>query len=109
MGVLPVGAPAPAVSRTQEEPSAPVETEEQVVHSLAEDSVEARDGLVTLPAVIARADLTRQLLRAWAKAGISFQGLTMIVVNGKFVGYAAFDTVKDSNRAAEILADLGTH
>ena len=41
-------------------------------------------------------------------AGISLQGLTMAVVKNKFVGYAAFDTVNDANRAAQILADLGT-
>ena len=54
------------------------------------------------------AGLAHKLTRSWAKAGISFHELTMIVMNGKFVGYAAFDTVADSNRAAEILADLGT-
>ena len=31
----------------------------------------------------------------------------MAVLGGKFVGYAAFDTVDDANRAAQILADLG--
>src|SRR5262245_3872102 len=55
------------------------------------------------------AGLANRLTQEWAKAGISFQGLSMVVMNGKFVGYAAFDTVHDSNRAAEILADLGTH
>jgi len=29
------------------------------------------------------------------------------VLGDKFVGYAAFDTVTDANRAAQILADLG--
>ena len=32
----------------------------------------------------------------------------MAVLGGKFVGYAAFDSVQDANRAAQILADLGT-
>src|SRR5262245_16681079 len=53
--------------------------------------------------------LAHRLTQQWALAGISFQGLSMVVMNGKFVGYAAFDTVSDSNHAAEILADLGTH
>ncbi|HLW66264.1 MAG TPA: amino acid-binding ACT [Gemmataceae bacterium] len=53
--------------------------------------------------------LAHRLTQAWALAGISFQGLTMAVMNGKFVGYAAFDTIGDSNKAATILADLGTH
>ena len=39
-------------------------------------------------------------------AGISLQGLTMAVVGNKFVAYAAFDTVNDANRAAQIVADL---
>jgi predicted amino acid-binding ACT domain protein len=56
-----------------------------------------------------QAGLAFKLTREWARAGISFHELTMVVMNGKFVGYAAFDTINDSNRAAEILADLGTH
>ena len=31
----------------------------------------------------------------------------MSVLATKFVGYASFDSVTDSNRAAKILADLG--
>ncbi len=42
----------------------------------------------------------------WAVAGINLQGLTMAVLNDKFVGYAAFDTVHDANRAAQIVADM---
>ncbi len=30
----------------------------------------------------------------------------MAVMGGRFVGFAAFDTVNDANRAAQILADL---
>jgi hypothetical protein len=41
----------------------------------------------------------------WAEAGISFQGLTLAVVGDKFIGYAAFDTVNDANKAAQILAE----
>jgi hypothetical protein len=53
------------------------------------------------------AGLAHKLTQQWAIAGISLQGLTMAVLGGKFVGYAAFDTVEDANRAAQILADLG--
>jgi hypothetical protein len=35
------------------------------------------------------------------------QGLMMSVLGEKFVGYASFDSVADSNRAAAILGDLG--
>ena len=48
------------------------------------------------------------LAQAWVIAGISFQGLTMAVLGDKFVGYAAFDSVADANRAAQILADIGS-
>jgi len=54
------------------------------------------------------AGLAHHLTQQWAIAGISLQGLTMAVLRDKFVGYAAFDTVQDANRAAQILADLGT-
>jgi hypothetical protein len=53
------------------------------------------------------AGLGHRLTQQWALAGISLQGLTMAVLSGKFVGYAAFDSVHDANRAAQILADLG--
>jgi len=53
------------------------------------------------------AGLAHRLTQQWELAGISLQGLMMAVVNGKFVGYVAFDTVHDANQAAQILADLG--
>jgi hypothetical protein len=54
------------------------------------------------------AGLAHRLTQAWAMAGISMEGLTMAVLAGKFVGFAAFDSVADANKAAQILADLGT-
>lgn len=54
-----------------------------------------------------QAGLAHRLTQQWAIAGISFHELTMAVIHNKFVGYAAFDTVADANRAAQILADLG--
>jgi hypothetical protein len=55
-----------------------------------------------------QAGLAHRLTQQWALAGINLQGLTISVIGGKFVGYAAFDTVEDVNRAAQILADLGS-
>lgn len=49
-----------------------------------------------------------RLTQAWEMAGINLHGLVMSVINGKFVGYATFDTVADANKAATILAELGT-
>jgi hypothetical protein len=53
------------------------------------------------------AGLAHRLTQRWALAGINLQGLTLAVLGRKFVGYAAFDTVDDANKAAQILADLG--
>ena len=50
------------------------------------------------------AGLTHHLTQKWALANISFHGLTMAVLGDKFIGYIAFDTVDDANRAA---ADSG--
>jgi hypothetical protein len=52
------------------------------------------------------AGLAHHVTQQWAMAGISLQGLTMAVLGNKFIGYAAFDTVNDANRAAQIVADL---
>jgi hypothetical protein len=68
---------------------------------------------VTYPVVIRvegdnKAGLAHRLTHEWALAGISFQGLTMAVVNERFVGYAAFDNSADANKAATILANIGS-
>jgi hypothetical protein len=55
-----------------------------------------------------RTGLGGRLTQAWEIAGINLHGLVMSVIGGKFVGYATFDSVADANRAATILAELGT-
>jgi hypothetical protein len=55
------------------------------------------------------AGLAHRLTQQWALAGINIQGLTLAVLGDKFVGYVAFDSVADANRAAQILAELGSH
>jgi hypothetical protein len=55
-----------------------------------------------------RAGLAARLTREWALADISFTGLTMTVLDSKFIGYAAFDNPADANKAATILAQIGT-
>lgn len=52
--------------------------------------------------------LSGRLTQAWELAGINLHGLVMSVLNGRFVGYVTFDTAADGNRAATILAELGT-
>jgi len=55
-----------------------------------------------------RAGLAARLTKEWALADISFTGLTMTAMGTKFIGYAAFDTPADANKAATILAQIGT-
>ncbi len=55
-----------------------------------------------------RAGLAGRLTQEWEKAGINLHGMVMAVHDSKFVGYVTFDTVSDANRAATILAELGT-
>jgi hypothetical protein len=55
-----------------------------------------------------RTGLGGRLTQAWEMAGINLHGLVMSVIGGKFVGYATFDSVADANKAATILAELGT-
>jgi hypothetical protein len=69
------------------------ETDTPVVHRIEGDN---------------QAGLAHRLTQQWALAGISFQGLTMAVIGEKFIGYVAFDTVADANKAAAILAEQGS-
>lgn len=55
-----------------------------------------------------KAGLGGRVTQAWEMAGINLHGLVLSAVGGKFVGYATFDTVADANKAATILAELGT-
>jgi len=55
-----------------------------------------------------KAGLAGRLTVEWEKAGINLHGMVMSVAHGKFVGYVTFDSVQDANKAATILAELGT-
>lgn len=56
-----------------------------------------------------QAGLAHKVTQGWAMAGLSLQGLNMSVVKDSFVGYVAFDTFTDANRAVAIMGDLGCH
>ena len=86
---------------------APVTGPAQVRAARAAGLVETHDTMVLRVEGDNEAGLAFRLTQQWATAGISIQGLTMAVIAKKFIGYAAFDTVEDTNRAAQILADLG--
>jgi predicted amino acid-binding ACT domain protein len=55
-----------------------------------------------------KAGLSGRLTQAWEMDGINLHGLVLSVLAGKFVGYVTFDTANDANRAATILAELGS-
>ena len=55
-----------------------------------------------------KAGLGGRVTMEWEKAGINLHGLMMAVTAGKFIGYAQFDTADDANKAAHLLAQLGT-
>ena len=56
-----------------------------------------------------RSGLAHKLTVQWEKARLNLQGLTMASIGGRFVGFVAFDSVADANRAAAILGDIGAN
>jgi hypothetical protein len=55
-----------------------------------------------------KAGLAGRLTVAWETAGVNLHEMVMAAIGGKFVGYVTFDTVPDANKAATILAEIGT-
>ncbi|HLJ95356.1 MAG TPA: amino acid-binding ACT [Gemmataceae bacterium] len=87
---------------------APVTGPTQVRAARQAGLTEAHDSVVLRVEGDNEAGLAYRLTQQWALAGINLQGVTMSVLGNKFVGFAAFDSVADANRAAQILADLGS-
>jgi hypothetical protein len=87
---------------------APITGPAQVRVARASGLVETQDQVVLRVEGDNQAGLAHRLTQQWALAGINLQGLTMSVFGNKFVGFASFDNGSDANRAAQILADLGS-
>jgi hypothetical protein len=87
---------------------APVTGPAQVRVAKAAGFAETHDQVVLRVEGDNQAGLGHRLTQKWALEGINLQGLTMSVFGAKFVGFATFDDVADANRAAQILADLGS-
>ncbi len=87
---------------------APITGPTQVRAARAAGLAETHDTVVMRVEGDNEAGLAHRVTQQWAIAGINLQGMTMAVFGKKFVGYVAFDTVDDANRAAQILADLGS-
>jgi glycine cleavage system regulatory protein len=86
---------------------APISGPTQVRAARAAGMTETHDPVVLRVEGDNESGLAHRVTQQWALAGITMQGLTMSVFGNKFVGYAAFDTTNDANRAAAILGDLG--
>ena len=50
-----------------------------------------------------KAGSAAKVTRALADAGLSFRGLSAAAIGTKFVGYVAFDSAADAERAAKVL------
>lgn len=50
-----------------------------------------------------KAGSAARMTQALAQAGISFRGLSAAAIGTKFVGYVAFDSAADAERAAKLL------
>src|SRR2546421_2882409 len=79
---------------------APITGPLQVRAAKSAGLIEAHDTVVLRVEGDNRAGLGHRLTQQWALQGLSLQGLMMSVLGEKFVGYVAFDTVEDANRAA---------
>ena len=87
---------------------APVTGPTQVRAARTAGLAETHDPVVLRIEGTNEAGLAHRVTQHWAKADISFQGLTMAVLGNHFVGYATFDSTADANKAAAILGDLGS-
>jgi hypothetical protein len=87
---------------------APITGPTQVRAAKAAGLHETQDPVVMRVEGDNEAGLAHRVAQQWAIANISLQGMSLSVLGKKFVGYVAFDSVDDANRAAQILADLGS-
>jgi hypothetical protein len=85
---------------------APITGPTQVRAAKAAGLAETHDPYVMRVEGDNEAGLAHRLTVQWALANISLEALMLSVLGRKFVGYVAFDSVEDANRAAQILADL---
>ena len=87
---------------------APLTTQDQIKTAKAVGLHEVNEPIVMHVEGDNKAGLGGRLTQAWEKAGINLHGMVMAVIGGKFVGYVTFDSVQDANKAATILAEIGT-
>jgi hypothetical protein len=87
---------------------APITGPTQVRAAKAAGLHETQDPVVMRVEGDNEAGLAHRVAQQWAIANITLQGMSLSVLGKKFVGYVSFDSVEDANRAAQILADLGS-
>jgi len=87
---------------------APLRTNSEITAAKAAGLHEVGEPIVMRVEGDDKSGLGGRLTQAWELAGINLHGLVMSVIGGRFIGYATFDTVADANKAATLLAELGT-
>lgn len=87
---------------------APITGANQVRAAKAAGLAETQDPVVMRVEGDNQAGLAHRVTQQWALAGINLHGMMLSVLANKFVGYVTFDSVNDANKAAQILADLGS-
>lgn len=87
---------------------APLTSPGQVAAAKTAGLNEAREPIVMRVEGDDNSGLARKLTNAWELAGLNLHGMVLSSFHGKFVGYVTFDTPQDANRAATLLAELGT-
>ena len=87
---------------------APLTTQAQIAAAKDAGLHEVQEPIVMRVEGDDKAGLAGRLTIEWEKAGINLHGMVMSVFHGKFVGYLTFDSVNDGNKAATILAEIGT-
>jgi predicted amino acid-binding ACT domain protein len=87
---------------------APLTAQSHVTAAKAAGLKEVQEPIVMRVEGDDKAGLARKLTTAWEMAGLNLHGMVLSSFHGKFVGYVTFDTPTDANKAATILAEIGT-
>ncbi len=87
---------------------APISGNGQLTAAKAAGLHEAQEPIVMRVEGDDKAGLAGRLTLAWESAGVNLHEMVMAAVGGKFIGYVTFDSVPDANKAATILAEIGT-
>jgi predicted amino acid-binding ACT domain protein len=87
---------------------APLTSPNQVAAAKSAGLAEVSEPIVMRVEGDDKTGLARKLTNAWELAGLNLHGMVLSSFHGKFVGYVTFDSPQDANKAATLLAEIGT-